>query len=82
MIKQFEINKTYSHNFIGDSDLYFFFKITKRTKKSVWIENTKRQEPIQRKVIRLHEDVEYISPMGNYSMSPILRANDEVKINY
>jgi hypothetical protein len=78
MIK-FEINKTYYCNSICDSDCKMEYTITKRSSKSVWI-NEKRFKIN----ISLNDGNEFIYPEGKYSMCPILRAErvvNDVKID-
>ncbi len=78
-MKQFETNKTYTNSFIGDSELFFSFKIIRRTAKSVWIKDAKREGKVMRRKIGNHNNEETIFPMGYYSMCPVLGADDEVK---
>lgn len=70
----FETGKTYGNNFIGNSDLWFYFEVTRRTDKSVWIKDTNTGE-VSRRKIRVYNGVEQCDPFGQYSMSPTLRAN-------
>jgi len=79
MIK-FEVNKTYTNNFLCDADLYFTYRIIKRTNKNVWILEIGKSV-IERKkihIMNIDTDIEYIYPMGQYSMCPVLTA-DKIK---
>ena len=68
---KFESGKTYYATSICDSNCRWEFTVTKRTDKSIWI-NDKRFS-----VNDLSSD-EFIFPLGRYSMAPMLRASREV----
>ena len=73
---KFEVGKTYTNNFICNADLYFSYKVVRRTDKNVWVKDVDEDE-VKRRKIRIHDNVEKISPDGNYSMNPTLRADKE-----
>jgi len=70
-MRKFEVGKEYSARSLCDYDCIFSFTILKRTAKSVWIKVHGR---IRRKKIEIYDDGEVFSPLGKYSMSPIVRA--------
>ncbi len=74
MIK-FETGKTYLNNYIGDSDLYSYYEITKRTDKTVWFKKSNSNKEPKRVKIYLSDDVEYFYPDGQYSMCMIMKAD-------
>ena len=74
-MKQFEVGKQYATASFCDSDCIFRFEVVKRTAKTVWI---RYWNEITRRRIRVRDGVEQIDPLGQYSMSPILGADDEV----
>ena len=53
------------------------FKIIKRTEKTVSIKDVFTKDIIIKK-IKVIDNIETISPLGVYSMSPVLRASAEV----
>lgn len=67
-MQAFEINKTYQTRSIGDHNCIFSITILDRTAKTV--------KTIEGKTLRVgtYEGVEFVRPMGNYSMAPIIRA--------
>lgn len=75
-MKKFEVGKTYTHGWIGDSSLETTWEVIKRTAQTITIRHCKEVKTC--KVIKNlseWEDMECIRPYGNYSMCPILRAN-------
>jgi len=76
---KFETGRRYSVNSIGDSNCWWHFEIVRRTAKSVWIREVGSDE-IKRKAIRVWHDgsAEAIDPLGSYSMSPSLKADQNV----
>ena len=73
MTTKFEANTKYFYSFICDSNSYVEIKVLKRTAKTVTIED-KYDGVSRRKISVDDEGVEFISPTGTYSMSPICRA--------
>ena len=80
MVK-FEEYKTYTNNFIGDAELFFDYSIARRTDKFAWIIG-KNEREIKRVKIHIYNDVEYVYPMGRYSMAPVLKADKEKFVPY
>lgn len=69
----FQIDSCYKLTFIGDSNLHVVYKVTKRTAQFVTVSDG--TETLRCKV-RTLEGVEFCSPMGVYSMSPVLSAKN------
>ena len=74
-MKQFEVGKSYTHGWIGDSDLFTTWTVIKRTAQTITISNGKETKTC-RIIKRLSEirKAESIFPFGQYSMAPILSA--------
>lgn len=72
-MKKFEANKSYRTRSICDSEMFFTYKIVKRTEKTVWTECGKQ--------LRVGPDYrgenEIFYPHGHYSMCPIISADGE-----
>ena len=73
---KFEVGKTYSHKWIGDSDLISEYEIIKRTAKTITIDVNGTVKNLRCKEF---EGAEAVKPFGSYSMAPTLRAAKEVK---
>jgi hypothetical protein len=73
---KFKPGQSYETRLISDYDSKLIFKIYRRTDKSVWIDAwpNKVKGPVRR-TIKIFGGVETISPIGNYSMAPILSAD-------
>lgn len=85
-VKRFETGKVYGTTLLTSSDCLITFKVAKRSKCFVWLED--RQGEIEKRKIRVHEwytanntkiQAESCDPLGQYSMSPILDATDELE---
>jgi len=65
----FTIGKTYQTRSIGDHNCIFSITVTSRTTKTI--------KTTDGKTLRIgsYEGVEFVRPMGNYSMAPIIRAD-------
>ena len=75
-MKTFEIGKTYTHGWIGDSNLFTTWKVVKRTAQTITI--TDGRETKTCKIIKQLSEwrgAESVYPEGKYSMCPILSAN-------
>jgi len=80
---KFEAGKIYSCNSVCDHNCRWFFRVEKRTAKTILVTelnrdltvNTHRQNESGRKRIYVFDGVESVNPCGQYSMAPILRAN-------
>lgn len=74
-MNKFEIGKTYTHGWIGDSNLFTSWKVIKRTAQTVTITDGKETKTC--KIIKGLSEIrnaESVYPFGKYSMSPILSA--------
>ena len=72
----FEVGKTYSCRSVCDYDTIFSFEVVKRTAKFVTLRSSTWGE--QRRGVYYWQGVERCQPLGNYSMSPIICADEEV----
>lgn len=72
---KFEIGKSYTHGWIGDSELFTTWEVIARTEKTITIKNGDEIRKCRiNKLFSEHNKAETILPFGNYSMCPILRA--------
>lgn len=74
-MKKFEIGKTYSHRWIGDSDLLTSWTVISRTAQTIKITDGKETKTC--KIIKCLSEMrgsESVYPFGKYSMCPILSA--------
>jgi len=67
----FEAGQTYSARSACDHEARFTFNVTRRTAKSVWLDDG---ETVRRVAIHKANGQEIAFPMGRYSMAPVLRA--------
>lgn len=73
--KTFTIGTTYECRSICNYDTIFSFTVTKRTAKFITIVD--KFGEVARVGVKIDSDGnEYASPMGSYSMSPIIRASE------
>lgn len=68
MTIRFEKHQTYSTRSVGDYDCVFSITVASRTPKKLKTECGKCLHIGER------DGVEFVKPMGNYSMAPIIRA--------
>ncbi len=73
MPKKFKVNGNYSMKSICDHNCIWIVTVLKRTAQFVTLKIDNQKEPVRCKV-RIHNDIEVCSPLGNYSMSPVLAA--------
>lgn len=75
---KFEAGKTYGTRSACDHDCIFKFKVVRRTEKSVWLECLSgiKKGTYRAKIQDFRNDEELCSPLGSYSMAPLLGAND------
>ena len=71
----FKTGKTYECNSICDNECVWSFEIIKRTQKTVSIKDVFTKDIIRKK-INVIDNIETISPLGVYSMSPVLWAEN------
>ena len=76
-IKKFKRGETYTVRSIGDYDAVSYYRIVRRTKKSVWIvlSNAPAGSLGNLRRIEVFQGVETCFPEGRYSMAPILKAS-------
>lgn len=74
-VKKFEVGQCYYTRAIGDHNLIYAYKVTKRTAKTVILQDD-RGKDIGRRRITIIQGRETVSPEGNYSMSPMIDADD------
>lgn len=70
MTKQFEAGKSYATRSIVDSDTWMRISVFSRTAKTI-----KTNRGTHR--VSIYQGVEQVKPWGNYSMCPIIGADDE-----
>lgn len=68
---KFEAGKTYTARSIGDADCIISVTIERRTAKTV---TAKVFGELKSFRVALFDGVEFISPWGSYSMSPVIKA--------
>jgi len=73
-VTKFETGATYKMRFICDADATCEIKVVKRTEKSITIIDPHTQDS-KRCKINIHDNSEYIFPLGKYSMAPVLKAS-------
>lgn len=72
---KFEIGKKYTHGWIGDSNLFTTWTVTKRTAQTITITDGKETKTCRIiKQLSIWENAECVYPFGQYSMCPTLRA--------
>lgn len=76
MTQQFQVGATYTTRSIANADCIISTKIIKRTTKTVTVEsNDLMGEKVKTFRISKFQEIEFFKPWGNYSMSPIIKAN-------
>lgn len=74
-MKKFEVGKTYTHGWIGDSSLFTTWTVIKRTAQTITITDGKETKTCRIiKAISEYRNAESVQPFGNYSMAPTLSA--------
>lgn len=77
-MEKFEVGKSYTHGWIGDSELFTTWEVIARTARTITIKNGR--EIHKRRIIKYYEErdgIEAIYPLGEYSMCPVLRATND-----
>lgn len=69
----FKKGQSYQIRFVGDNDLRPSVEILDRTEKSVF---AKVENKISRFVVKIHDNTEFIMPLGSYSMAPMCKASN------
>ena len=78
-MKKFKVGKTYNMRSICDDECIWYCEIISRTAKFVTMKVSGYRDPIRAIVGELNLG-EICSPLGHYSMSPLLRAENEVEV--
>jgi hypothetical protein len=78
-IKTFKAGSKYSCRSVYDRNCVWTFLVTKRTAKSIWLEDVDGAIESKRYVVKedYRVETEMVLPLGRYSMAPILRADRE-----
>lgn len=72
---KFEIGKSYTHGWIGDSNLFTTWTVLRRTAQTITITNGEETKTCKIiKQLSAWENAECVYPFGKYSMCPTLRA--------
>ena len=88
-VSKFRVGKIYWMNSVCDSDCYWYYKVIRRTEKTVVLAQVNKVGMIRNaefKQCRINKKeterfgYESVSPLGKYSMSPVLSADNEHKI--
>lgn len=74
-VTKFEVGQTYAGRFMSDYDSIAYFKILKRTAKTVTFQY---HNEVQRRGVTVasYDQAERFKPFGSYSMAMIVTAND------
>lgn len=75
---KFEVGNVYEMTFITDADLRVPYICVKRTAKTVSFERFKNTTERLNKKIKVYNNTEYVLK-GDYSMSPMIKANRLIK---
>jgi hypothetical protein len=67
-MKLFNVGKTYEGRSVCDSSCIFRFTVERRTRTTITTTEGKTFR------ISVRDDYEFVRPMGNYSMAPIIKA--------
>jgi len=73
-IAKFETGVVYEHGWIGDSQLFSYYTVKKRTACFVTLVDHTDGKEIRCKV-SVYDGTERVKPLGSYSMAPTLRAD-------
>ena len=78
---QFIAGNIYSTSSICDSNCIFRFEVVRRSAKSVWLKDLSgiKKGVYRVKITDFHNESETCSPLGSYSMSPTISAEDVEK---
>lgn len=71
MATKFQIGHTYFVRSICDYDTVFAFEVLDRSEKTITL---KVHGKLVRRTVRVFDGIEQCSPLGRYSMSPVLTA--------
>lgn len=71
----FKANTSYAGRFVTDADATLIVKVLKTTKSTVTIVDPHNAADTKRCKIYTDEGVQFIYPMGRYSMAPVVKAD-------
>lgn len=74
-ITRFEPGKVYYCRSACDYDCIWNFEVVRRTDSGIWIRDLDDRKAPVRRSIKNWSNVESCSPLGSYSMAPILSAD-------
>ncbi|MBO6304338.1 MAG: hypothetical protein J6M62_04540 [Selenomonadaceae bacterium] len=74
-LKKFEVGQCYYTRANGDHNLIYAYQVTKRTAKTVILQDS-RGKIIGRRKISVYQGCETVSPKGSYSMAPLICADN------
>lgn len=69
-MSKFEVGHSYSATSACDHECVWTFEVIKRTAKFITLRENSGE--IRRVGVRTHDDHEYASPFGTYSMAPVI----------
>ena len=75
---EFVTDRTYSMTSVCDAGCRWDYTVTRRTAKTVWLREVGSTKPAKAFRVSVYCGEEQVSPLGRYSMSPILGAGREV----
>ena len=76
---KFEVGNIYACRSICNYDCIWYFKVVSRTKSTITILKDDEKNPIVKRINKQVSetlDAESVYPLGNYSMVPVLSADD------
>lgn len=76
---KFEVGNIYACRSICNYDCVWYFRVVSRTKSTITILKDGEKNPVSKRINKqLSEtlDAESVYPLGNFSMAPILSADD------
>lgn len=76
---KFEVGNIYACRSACDHDCIWYFRVVSRTKSTITILKDGEKKPVVKRINKQLSEwnrAESVYPLGNYSMSPILSADD------
>lgn len=82
-ITSFEVGKVYACRSFGNHDIVWAFRVDARTPQTVTLTEVTHgtDGDTKRRKVRIYSDVEHVDPLGRFSLSPVLTANDQVEVS-
>ena len=77
---QFEVGKTYQTRSACDYDCFYTITVVKRTQKTITVAGNGliNGKTLRIKPYVLDGSIESVEPLGRYSMSPVIKANQPI----